>query len=196
MGGTFSAETLLFGDETHLDGRHIRRRYGRSHCGYPAFVQRYNLHGDAVGCSAIATFSVRGVETVDTYAHNHVFMDTLENSILPIMNPFPGIRSVLVLDNASVHLRHAITHICQMQNIFVLFLPPYSYDFNPIEQAFHAAKAYIRRRWGNIDAQTPLAQRLTHALYASSNPTMACNCFENSHVHVSQDVRQWAINQA
>lgn len=28
-----------------------------------------------------------------------------------------------------------------------MFLPPYSPDLNPIEQAFSAIKAYLRRNW-------------------------------------------------
>jgi 6-phosphofructokinase len=31
-----------------------------------------------------------------------------------------------------------------------VFLPPYSPDFNPIEQAFSAIKAYLKRRWNDF----------------------------------------------
>lgn len=82
--------------------------------------------------------------------------------------------------------------MCQENGVFALFLPPYSYDFNPIEQVFHAAKAYIRRRWGYADANYPDVAHLTEALYVACNATMACNCFENSYIYVGDDLRLWA----
>ncbi|KAH7877282.1 uncharacterized protein C8R40DRAFT_1040916, partial [Lentinula edodes] len=32
----------------------------------------------------------------------------------------------------------------------LVFLPPYSLDLNPIEQAFLAIKAFLRRNWKDI----------------------------------------------
>jgi transposase len=66
-------------------------------------------------------------------------------------NAFPGPKSVIVLDNASVHHDAAsfqhIRRACQMRGVLLCFLPPYSPDFNPIEESFGDLKAYIRRHY-------------------------------------------------
>ncbi|CAD6945403.1 unnamed protein product [Tilletia controversa] len=63
------------------------------------------------------------------------------------MTPFSGPRSVLVLDNASIHHSHRIRILVEdIFNCKLEFLPPYSPDFNPIERAFAKIKASLRRQ--------------------------------------------------
>lgn len=54
----------------------------------------------------------------------------------------PG--QVVVLDNLSVHRAASIREILAERHCDLLFLPPYSPDFTPIEQAFSKLKAIIR----------------------------------------------------
>lgn len=81
------------------------------------------------------------------------------------MNPFPGPRSVLVLDNCSIHHADTVRELIEEQGgeyLSILctagntklivakggilkYLPAYSPDFNPIEQAFSIMKAHLRR---------------------------------------------------
>jgi len=61
------------------------------------------------------------------------------------MNPYPGPNSVLVMDNVRFHLREDIQDMIEERGMHVVFLPPYSPDFNPIETAFSCTKAWIRR---------------------------------------------------
>ncbi len=51
------------------------------------------------------------------------------------------------MDNASIHHseRERITTACGRSRVWVRFLPPYSPDFNPIEESFGDLKAFIRR---------------------------------------------------
>jgi transposase len=53
------------------------------------------------------------------------------------------------MDNASVHhsSKEAIERACMAKRVWVLFLPPYSPDFNPIEESFGDLKAFIRRHY-------------------------------------------------
>jgi transposase len=55
----------------------------------------------------------------------------------------PG--QVVVLDNLSVHKATSIRHAIEARHCQLLFLPPYSPDFTPIEQAFSKLKAILRR---------------------------------------------------
>lgn len=86
------------------------------------------------------------------------FIDVL----LTQMNTFPGPNSVIVMDNCRIHkasfildmiearyvhplILHTGDLISILRGMKYIFLPPYSPDFNPIETAFSAIKAYIRR---------------------------------------------------
>lgn len=69
------------------------------------------------------------------------------------MNPFPGPKSILVMDNASWHHGQEIRDACDLVGIKLIYLPAYSPDFNPIEAFFGDLKKFIRReaRWKNND---------------------------------------------
>lgn len=51
------------------------------------------------------------------------------------------------MDNASFHRSPVIEQICKEASIKLLYLSPYSPDFNPIEEFFAELKAFIRRHW-------------------------------------------------
>jgi transposase len=55
----------------------------------------------------------------------------------------PG--QVVVLDNLSVHKAASIRQAIEAHHCTLLFLPSYSPDFTPIEQAFSKIKAVLRR---------------------------------------------------
>jgi transposase len=55
----------------------------------------------------------------------------------------PG--QVVVLDNLSVHKAASIRQALEARQCTLLFLPPYSPDFTPIEQALSKIKAILRR---------------------------------------------------
>jgi len=55
----------------------------------------------------------------------------------------PG--QVVVLDNLSVHKAASIRQALEARHCTLLFLPSYSPDFTPIEQAFSKIKAILRR---------------------------------------------------
>ena len=51
----------------------------------------------------------------------------------------------LMLDNLSAHKVKDSLNPLYEKGITVIFLPPYSQDFNPIEQAWSKIKAYLRK---------------------------------------------------
>lgn len=55
----------------------------------------------------------------------------------------PG--DVVILDNLSSHKRPAAREMIEAAGARMLFLPPYSPDFNPIEKAFSKLKALLRK---------------------------------------------------
>ena len=60
------------------------------------------------------------------------------------MHPYDGIapKSVAIMDNCSIHHVNAVTDLFQAAGVMVVFLPPYSPDFNPIELAFKGATTW------------------------------------------------------
>jgi transposase len=65
-----------------------------------------------------------------------VFEQWLREQLLPSLTQ----PSVLVLDNAAFHRPVVVTKLMEEAGHRVLFLPPYSPDFNPIEGDFAALK--------------------------------------------------------
>jgi transposase len=54
----------------------------------------------------------------------------------------PG--QVVIMDNLSAHKSDRIRQAIEARHCQLLFLPPYSPDFTPIEQAFSKIKAILR----------------------------------------------------
>ena len=100
------ASYLMCLDETGVDRRDGIRRMGYSLRGHAPVSQK--LMGRGKRFSALACMSVRGIEDVELFegaVDGDKFFDYLGKSFLPSMLPFDGVnpRSILVLDNASIH---------------------------------------------------------------------------------------------
>jgi len=54
---------------------------------------------------------------------------------------------VLILDHAHVHEEVAVAAV-RSREVHVLLLPPYSLEFNPIEDVFSTGSSWLRR-WGS-----------------------------------------------
>ena len=55
----------------------------------------------------------------------------------------PG--DLVVIDHLSSHKSHPVREAIEAAGATLLFLPPYSPDFNPIEKAFSKLKALLRK---------------------------------------------------
>jgi transposase len=65
---------------------------------------------------------------------------SMEQVLVPTQRP----RDVVVLDNLAVHKDPAVRAAIEAAGAQLRFLPPYSPDVNPIEQAFAKLKALLR----------------------------------------------------
>lgn len=54
-------------------------------------------------------------------------------------------RVVVVLDNLGAHRGRRVRELVEARGCELLFLPPYSPDFSPIEEAFSKVKALLRK---------------------------------------------------
>ena len=73
------------------------------------------------------------------------FCDFLERYLLPQFLTYNGVnaKSVVILDNASIHHIESATHLIEETGALAIFLPPYSPDYMPIEQCFSKIKSYL-----------------------------------------------------
>ena len=97
--------------------------------------------------SAVTAMCTEGV--VDYHlttgtVNSHSFFDFVRGQLVPNMQPFPGDRSVLIMDNCSVHHSEEVKDLVRDAGILLLYLPPYSPDYNPIEELFSYAKYYLK----------------------------------------------------
>ncbi len=70
-----------------------------------------------------------------------VFEAYVEWVLLPALRP----GQVVVMDNLSAHKGSKVRELIEARGCQLLFLPPYSPDLNPIEEAFAKVKALLRR---------------------------------------------------
>jgi transposase len=73
-----------------------------------------------------------------------VFEDFIKQ-LLPLCGKWLEPKSVLVMDNASFHYTQRIEQMCYDAGVKLVYLPPYSPDFNPIKEFFAKLKAFIKR---------------------------------------------------
>ena len=162
-------------DETGCDNRHTMRKYGYAIRGETPRCHRLLTRGQRV--SAVAALSTEGllaVELTSGTVDSEVFFDFVRGSVIPLMNPFDGSspKSILVLDNCSVHHVPGIAELFRLAGILVLYLPPYSPDYNPIEETFSYVKYYLKRHdtlLQQLNDKTPLIR----AAFDSITPDLA-----------------------
>lgn len=140
-------ELMVFVDETGADRRDCMRRFGYCLKGKPSKVQKLLWRGARV--STIAAISYDGLldcYTTLTSVDADKFSHFITSSLIPKLQPFNGVNrnSVVILDNASIHHSSGIVQSIEQTGALVQFLPPYSPDFNPIEETFSKVKAVMR----------------------------------------------------
>ena len=82
----------------------------------------------------------------------------------------PSLRAgqVVVMDNLSAHEGSRVRELIESRGCELLYLPPYSPGFNPIEEAFAKLKALLRKAQGRTrDALLEAMGRALDAVTAS-----------------------------
>jgi transposase len=70
-----------------------------------------------------------------------VFEAYLEHVLAPSLKP----GQVVVMDNLTAHKGERVKELIEERGCKLIYLPPYSPDFNPIEEAFAKIKALVRK---------------------------------------------------
>lgn len=69
------------------------------------------------------------------------FMTYVEKVLIPELRP----GDTVIMDNLPAHKISGVREAIEAAGVRLLYLPPYSPDFNPIEMAFSKLKAYLRK---------------------------------------------------
>ena len=77
---------------------------------------------------------------LDGPINRDAFQAYVEQVLVPELRP----GDIVIMDNLSSHKGLAVRHAIEAAGASLLFLPPYSPDFNPIENAFAKLKALLR----------------------------------------------------
>lgn len=143
----YSPEMMVFVDETGCNNKDSMRKFGYALRGQRATSVRLLCRGKRV--SSVAAMDINGVICVNsttTSVNGDFFCDFFERFLLPQLLPFNGVnpRSVVLLDNCSIHHVPRAISLIQSVGALVHFLPPYSPDMNPIEELFSKVKAVLK----------------------------------------------------
>lgn len=95
--------------------------------------------------------------TLEGAADALAFEAFVEHTLVPTLKP----HQIVVLDNLNIHKGQRVRTLIEDAGCQLLFLPPYSPDFSPIELMWSKLKAYLRR----VGARTrdALDQAITEA---------------------------------
>ena len=152
--GQFMAEVMyhrtdqfVWVDETGCDRKDHIRKSGYALRGERPVYHRILHRGKRISAiAAMASDGVVAVELLKGSVNGETFADFVRGSLIPEMQPFDGqnSRSIVVLDNCSIHHVLEVRELFSKAGILTIFLPPYSPDYNPIEELFSYIKYYLK----------------------------------------------------
>lgn len=135
-------ERLIFIDETGtttkmtrlrgrcLKGQRLRAKAPFGHWKTQTFVAGLRCNG------LTAPF------VVNEPMNRRIFETYVETQLVPTLKP----GDVVIMDNLAAHKGPKVEADIRAKGAWVLFLPPYSPDLNPIEMAFAKLKAHLRAK--------------------------------------------------
>ncbi len=100
--------------------------------------------------------------------------------------------STVLLDNAAIHRTHAVRLAAQSRNFKLLFIPPYSPEYNPIELVFGSIKqAFYRSRYlPSFNSSTSVRDVIQYCVRQRTTYRAVCGSFR----HVAQLIQNDLAN--
>ena len=150
-------DMLVWVDETGSNSCGHVRKYGYALRSVTPASHRFVYRGCRTNAIAAMTNSgIIALELTTSLVNGEMFFDFVRGSLIPNMMPYDGInpRSVVIMDTCSVH------HICEVKQlldeagILLPYLPPYSPDQDPLEEAFSYVKYYLKRHGDLLQSVT------------------------------------------
>lgn len=134
-------ERLVFIDETWAS-TNMARRYGRAPKGER--LRAGIPHGHWKTTTFVAGLRLTGIVApmvLDGPINGRVFQAYVDQVLVPELKS----GDIVVMDNLGSHKGAGVREAIEAAGATLLYLPPYSPDFNPIENAFAKLKAMLRK---------------------------------------------------
>jgi transposase len=149
--GLLDAANLVFIDETGANTR-MARRYGRCPKGV-RLVCKEPLGGwqSLTFIAALRTTGLTAPFTIGGAMNGPLFLIYVQRVLAPTLKK----GDIVLMDNLPVHKVAGVREAIEAAGASLVYLPKYSPDFNPIEQAFAKLKNILR----SIAARTERAVR-------------------------------------
>lgn len=132
---------LVFIDETSVNTKMTRQR-GRARWGKRLKARApFGKWGTQTFIAGLRHDGLTAPWVIPGAMDREAFNIYIETQLAPTLQP----GDVVILDNLSVHKSAKAEAAVRARGAWMLFLPQYSPDLNPIEQAFSKLKAHLRR---------------------------------------------------
>ncbi|WP_166303555.1 IS630 family transposase [Bradyrhizobium sp. 2S1] len=133
-------ERLVFIDETSANTK-MARLYGRSPRGERCRAAIPHGHWKTTTFTAgLRSDGLIAPLVLDGPMDGDAFLAYVEQLLAPSLRP----GDTVIMDNLPAHKVHGVREAIRAVGASLLYLPPYSPDFNPIEMAFSKLKALLR----------------------------------------------------
>ena len=132
---------LVFIDESGVNTNMVRL-YGRAMRGNRS-VDNTPLNTPK-NTTILSSIRLNGETAYTTYQGGTTkdkFIDYLKNVLAPTLNE----NDIVIMDNMRTHHAKDVQKIVKELKMNVIFLPPYSPDFNPIEKMWSKIKSILRK---------------------------------------------------
>lgn len=134
------AGKLIFLDESGMR-LGSTTRYGWAPRGVKAFGKAPGSWKMVTMIGAVGLDGFRGFANIESGTSGDVFSAFVQQQLVPKLR----LGDCVVLDNLSSHKDSRAIQAIEAAGAKVVFLPPYSPEFNPIEKVWSKMKEYIRR---------------------------------------------------
>ena len=135
-----SPERLVFIDETWAKTNMTRPR-GRSLAGTRLIAALPHGHWQTTTFLAgLRSSGLIAPLVVDGAVNGEIFLAYVRQHLAPALQP----GDIVIMDNLTSHKRAGVRQAIEAVGAVLMYLPPYSPDFNPIEQAFSKFKWLLK----------------------------------------------------
>jgi transposase len=132
---------LVFLDETWAT-TNMARRYGRAPRGERLIASVPHGHWKtSTFVAGLREDAITAPLVIDGAMNGEIFRAYIEQFLAPTLSP----GDIVIMDNLASHKVAGVREAIEARGASLIYLPPYSPDLNPIEQAFAKLKALLRK---------------------------------------------------